>query len=141
MILLRLKDHSDSCGLTVGREVKNGIDECLRAAEAGVIIFVVTIQPGLCPVSSVRNSQPVSPLTPVGAPAHGLPLLTGLCAANRSPDGSLAQPPAKELQFAIVSPFRLSRLSALRLTAFLCSLGVAVLTFTGRQNPPPLWNL
>ena len=51
--------------------------------------------PGLCPVSSVRNSQPVSPLTPVGAPAHGLPLLTGLCAANRSPDGSLAQPPPK----------------------------------------------
>ena len=28
---------------------------------------------------TVRNSQPVSPLTPVGAPAHGLPLLTGRC--------------------------------------------------------------
>ena len=42
-------------------------------------------------------------------------------------------------QFAIVSPFRLSRLSALRLTVFLCSLGFAQRTVhrTVRLRSPP----
>ena len=58
----------------------------------------VTVQPGRRPVSSVRNRRFVSSLAPVGAPTHDSPLLTGLCAANRSPDGSLAQSPAKTLR-------------------------------------------